>query len=320
MAEDIIDLTEGLYRFMVASEELLIAGRLRKQDAKRAILHQARELAQRFHDSKEWASSRLEGVYENVSTSLSEWIEQLNSRRPTVRSLKDHWTRLGKQYDALVSYVGSLRCTLPRDVALGELKPRNYARNLFHVSLGVIGILLYEFVLSRTATLAIGGGILAIFLFLEVMRKRSAGWNEKLLKVFGKMGRLHETRRVCTSTWYMGGLVIGVFLFPRHAIAMGTLVLAFADPVASLVGKRWGQLKIHADKSLAGTIGFFATSLVMCTLFMWWLVPTVSPTAAVGAAAVISLAGALTELLSTRINDNLTIPLVAGAVATFLIM
>jgi dolichol kinase len=137
--------------------------------------------------------------------------------------------------------------------------------------------------------------------------------------MFFRLGRPGEVKRPCTSTWYLSGLMLGVWLLPKHAIELGTLVLAFGDPAASLAGKRWGRRKLVADKSLAGTLAFFVVSAVLCAAFVWWRVPVASVSQGAWLALAVAAAGALTELGSTRINDNVSIPLVAGLAAALLL-
>jgi dolichol kinase len=186
--------------------------------------------------------------------------------------------------------------------------------------MGVVSISLYEFVFSRTLILIIGGSLLGLFVLLEVLRRQSEWWNERLYhRMFARLARPREAHRPCTSTWYLSGLMIGVVLFPQHAIELGALVLAFGDPAASLVGKRWGQTKIVGDKSLVGTLAFFVVSVLLCAGFLCWRVTAMPLPDVLLVAAAVSAAGALAELVSTRINDNVSIPLVAGAVATFLL-
>jgi dolichol kinase len=113
--------------------------------------------------------------------------------------------------------------------------------------------------------------------------------------------------------------MLGVWLLPKPAIELGTLVLAFGDPAASLVGKRWGKRKLVADKSLAGSLAFFLVSAVLCAAFVWWRVPVDSLWQGARLVLAVAAAGALTELASTKLNDNLSIPLCAGLVAALVL-
>lgn len=100
---------------------------------------------------------------------------------------------------------------------------------------------------------------------------------------------------------------------PRAAILAGLGVLALADPMASLVGARWGQrrLMLGGGRTLEGALAFLAVAaIVVATIaavtggagaFPWRM--------GVGCGAV----GAIVEAWTPSGWDNLTIPLaVAG--------
>jgi dolichol kinase len=187
--------------------------------------------------------------------------------------------------------------------------------------MGVGGVLLYELVFDRPIILAIGGAILAFFVFLDVLRRVSAHWNDRLVqRIFGRISRPAEAHQIPSATWYMAGLVLGVWLLPQHAIELGTLVLALADPTASLVGKRWGRLKIRGDRSAAGTAAFFGAALLAGTVFLSLVRPDLLWPMRLAVAAAVAGAGALTELFSgRRLDDNFTLPLCCGAMAALLL-
>ncbi|MBI4699783.1 MAG: hypothetical protein HY744_01230 [Deltaproteobacteria bacterium] len=316
-AEQIVGLTSGLYGFMLRVEELTEPGRRPTAEGLARLRERALALLAGFAAVRQHLGAQMDATVDQISGALRTMVAELDAEHPIRRRLQAEWRALGAHYETLLEHVRRLRLAVPRSATLGHLKPRNLGRNAFHVGMGVLGIALYEFVLSRTLTLAIGGTLLASFLALELVRRHSVRWNERLWgRIFAPISRPGEAHRTCTSTWYLGGLMIGVWFFPQRAIELGTLVLAFGDPVASLVGKRWGRTKIWADKSLAGTLAFIAVSFGLCTAFICWRLPALGLASALGTAAAVSLAGALAELVSTKLNDNLTIPLVAGLVAT----
>jgi dolichol kinase len=198
-----------------------------------------------------------------------------------------------------------------------HLKPINYARNVFHALTGVTGVLLYQFVLGRTAALAVMLGILSVFGLLEISRRFSARWNDFLVdRVFGMISRPHERHQVNGSTWFLIALVVIVFLYPKSVVTAAVLVLSFADPAASVAGKLWGGKKIMHGKSYVGSLAFLVVAFCVSLPFA-----IASSTILWGffAAAVIALAGTLAELLISRIDDNFAIPIVCATVGYFLL-
>ncbi len=316
MAEGIVQLTSGLYHFMTAAEPELRSERTRTEQATAHLLARAQGLAQRFSQTRQRAGQRLAATVEEVSGNLKALTAELGSRCPRQETLKARWERLAANYEALLAHIRKVRLHVPRGTVLAHIKPGNISRNVFHVSLGVMGVALYEFVLTRGQVLAVGGGILALFIALEVVRHYSSSWNARLHgKFFSKIARPGEEHTVCTSTWYLAAQLLGVFLLSQHAIELGTLALAFGDPVASIVGKRWGKKKLFRDRSYVGTLAFFVMTTVVCTAFLWMVLPDLGLLHRVLIAMAVGAAGAIAEVLSVKVNDNFSIPLVAGAVA-----
>ncbi|MFH2010468.1 MAG: hypothetical protein ABI333_27965 [bacterium] len=322
MAENIIDLTSGLYRFMIASEETILAGRKAAAEAKEHLLLRARQLSQRFGEAGRDAGTRLSDRMGEISVSLRTLVAELDQRRTRERNLTQTWQSLGQQYEALLASIRQLRLTLPAGTRLEHFKPRNYWRNVFHVGMGIFSIALYELMLGRAGVLAVGGSILGLFIFMDVLRRVSPTWNERfVLRTFGKISRPGEAYRIPSATWYLAALLLGVIFLPQHAVELGAVALAVGDPLASLAGKRWGRVKLVGDKSYAGTGAFLLGTFVAASLFLWLVVPGVGLLRSSGIAAVLAGVGAAAELLSgkVRLDDNFSIPLAVGLVAALLL-
>lgn len=87
-------------------------------------------------------------------------------------------------------------------------------------------------------------------------------------------------------------------------------LLTIADPVAELVGKKWGSISrqlVNKQKTVAGSLGFFLTSLLLCII--WLLVYLNNFTFIIIQLLVIPLVTCFAELLSTKGWDNVTVPL-----------
>jgi dolichol kinase len=320
MAEEIIDLTSGLYRFLVAGEATVLAGKRAAEEARARYLERASQLSRRFQEARHNAGERLSVRLDEISASLGRVAAELDARRTRTGTLTETWKGLGKQYEALLHHVRKRRLVVPAGVCLEHIKPRNYSRNLFHVCVGLVSISAYELLLSRAAMIAVGASALGLFIFMDILRRRSAFWNEQFVqRVFGVISRPGEAYRIPSATWYTAALLVGAIFLPQHAVELGALVLALGDPVASLVGKRWGTRKLLGQKSWVGSGAFVVVSFVAATTFLWLVVPGVGLARAVTIATVLSLLGALTELLSRRVDDNFSIPLAVGLMATLLL-
>jgi dolichol kinase len=320
MAEEIIDLTSGLYRFLIAGEATVLEGKRAAEEARARFLHRASHLSQQFQEARRDAGERLDRRFDEISDSLGRVAAELDARRTRTGTLNETWKGLGQQYEALVHHVHKRRLNEDSDVRLEHIKPRNYSRNLFHVGMGLVSILAYELLLTRGQMIILGSSILGAFITMEIMRRSSDFLNEQFVqRVFGMISRPGEAYRIPSATWYLVGLLVGAIFLPRHAVELGALVLAVGDPIASLAGKRWGTRKLLGQKSWAGSGAFVVVSFVATTTFLWLVVPGVGLGRAATIGTALALVGAVTELLSHRVDDNLSIPLAVGLLATLLL-
>jgi len=105
-----------------------------------------------------------------------------------------------------------------------------------------------------------------------------------------------------------------VLLTPHTAACAAVLILALADPVASLVGSRWGRTKLFKDKSLQGSLAFFATGFSAAAAYLLLAGPLAWPLA-LAAAAGMAAVGTLVELFSDSLDDNFTVPVACALTA-----
>ena len=158
----------------------------------------------------------------------------------------------------------------------------------------------------------------AIFGFwLDFQRLKKPNLNEKLTKLFGPIMRRSEKLSFSGLPFYALGAGLTIFLFKEEIAVMSILYLVFADPIASIVGVYMGKDRLLPNKTLQGTVAAFVTCLLASLVFAW-IIGLKSPNLIIflffGA-----IVGALSELLSAfNIDDNLTIPVVSGAVLSLL--
>lgn len=199
-------------------------------------------------------------------------------------------------------------------------RPENLKRSLVHLLSGVFALAVIVLAPDRGWLVAAAGTLAAAAWTMETMRRRSGRVNEALMRFFGPIAHVHEREHVNSATWYSTALLILALLFPPAACAMGVMVLGVADPVAGAVGRRFGTVKLRANRSLEGTVAF----AVAGTLTAW---ATLSFTE-VGAdldhrgvlALIAGVTGALAELFATRVDDNLAIPVGVAALGSAAIL
>jgi dolichol kinase len=100
------------------------------------------------------------------------------------------------------------------------------------------------------------------------------------------------------------------------ASLVALLVLGYGDPMAAIIGRRFGRTKLVNGRSLEGTSAFVVAGGLVGTLALTLCYPTLPFTAALATAFAGAFVGSLAELFSRRIDDNFSIPLTAAAAAT----
>jgi dolichol kinase len=197
-------------------------------------------------------------------------------------------------------------------------RPSNHTRSLFHVASGAVALGLIRFMPTRGWLVAVAAAFGLAAWSMEIARRRSEAINERLMRFFGPVAHPDERYRVNSSTWYVTALVLLASLAPAYAAEIGVLVLAVADPAAAFLGRRFGRVRLRNGRTLEGTLAFFAVGAI--ATFGWLSLTTLValPTSTkLALAAAGAAAGAVTELGSSRVDDNFSIPIVvAASVAT----
>ena len=92
------------------------------------------------------------------------------------------------------------------------------------------------------------------------------------------------------------------------------LTMAICDPMAALIGKNfpWGRYRIGKDgKTLSGSFAFFLSSCLLSYILLSTLNTHGDVTNILAASIYIGVATAITEAISVKGLDNITIPFVA---------
>jgi dolichol kinase len=197
-----------------------------------------------------------------------------------------------------------------------SLAPLRVARTLFHASMGVLAVVMYQFVLTRAQCVGVLTSLLVVFGTLEIGRRFSPKMNDFLMaKIFGLISRPNEAHRLNSATWYLLALLIVTPLFSKEAVIAGILALAFGDPAAAWFGKRLGRVKLYRQKSYAGTAAFIMVAFSISALFLCNVASPMPIGSRLLACLAAAVTGALAELFTTRFDDNFSVPLAATLAA-----
>lgn len=175
-------------------------------------------------------------------------------------------------------------------------------RRIVHAITGtVIFVAVTQLYLSESLIIT---GLSVLFLILlasDLVRLRVPHLNILFFRFFQILVSPRESQSIASSTWYILGALIAIVLFPISAALSGILVLAWADPTASYLGRRWGK-RSFLGGTLVGTTAF----LVVAVLILSVRHPL---TIAIPSACLITLV----ERLAWPLDDNLVLaPACAG--------
>ncbi len=179
-------------------------------------------------------------------------------------------------------------------------------RKIWHFSF-VWAPLAYYHALSRETAVRLSLAAFLLFLLLDLVRLNWRKGNEIAYRYFSCLLREGEKRTLTTAVYFALSCLICALFFERRVAVLSILLLCVGDPVAALVGSRYGSIRI-LNKSLQGSLACFVVGFLVSLCF-------VPPVIAFWAA----LTATFFELISSRLNDNLSIPIFTGLMVTSLL-
>jgi diacylglycerol kinase (CTP) len=198
------------------------------------------------------------------------------------------------------------------NITLSGLKNRSdlhVARKIWHMSCVFTMFSAWTFLPYWVSmTLLIVGWLL--FVPADFLRQKNAKINRSLMNVFRPIMRSSELNRLAGTTYLITGTLLVALFFNKGVVALSLLFLAFADPIASYVGIKYGKDKLFGHKSVQGFFAAFVVCAVLCYAFLFYYqvqeyILMVSLLA--------GLIGALAELIPiAKLDDNFTMPVVSS--------
>lgn len=236
-----------------------------------------------------------------------EALPQDTHDRPSLVALR---TRVQPSYEAIVRELAQERVSVP------SLRPTNYARNVLHLGSAAAGIAALELLPSWSWATGVALAVAITGWTLEITRTRSEAVNAFCMRLFGRTAHPHEAHRVNSATWYSTALVILSLTQALVPCLVALCVLGVGDPAAAIIGRRFGRTPIVHGRTLEGTLAFVLAGGLAALGYVMLMHPSTPLLFATLAALGGATAGAIAELVSRRVDDNLSIPLAACAGAS----
>lgn len=195
----------------------------------------------------------------------------------------------------------------------------HWKRKVFHVLGCSSAGLTYALTSVTTLEAIMCLGLVAIFFVpADILRFFVPSLNKRVKEDLGFLMRDYELDGLSGSSWFFLAGIITIAIFPKWPAVLAIQFLAFGDPIASLVGVKWGKTKLPGGKSLEGSLALFGLCTIAGLVILLPLTPLSFATALI-ISSVTALAAAFAEWLPIKkLDDNFRMPLIAGAVATLM--
>lgn len=179
-------------------------------------------------------------------------------------------------------------------------------RALVHIAVG-LAISVTAFFLPRGIMLLVLGLAALGVLLIDLIRLREPGFNAWFCRFLQPFLRDYEATRLLGASFLIVASLVVYTVFNLQIAVLAISFLAIGDPLARLVGERFGRWKLFR-KNIEGLLACLIVCLATASIWRYagLSVPlAVALTGAVGAT--------IAESLPIAIDDNLTIPLLSGA-------
>ncbi|AAW41406.2 hypothetical protein CNBA8100 [Cryptococcus deneoformans B-3501A] len=224
-------------------------------------------------------------------------------------------------------------------------------RKTFHSSIGFLTLYLNHLTPPSLSPLLVVLSTLLVFVLVTDLPRLwfpASRYAELWEACVGFLMRESEREKVNGVVWYLIGVIFVLGLYPRDVGVVAILLLSWADTTASTLGRLWGRytpplpshvpgirfLPFAPRKSLAGFLAAAVTG-VLITVGFWggsgaaektvgygggeWKVLTEGVWGSKGigmglTAGVVGVGGAVVEALDLGLDDNVTLPILSGAI------
>jgi len=175
-------------------------------------------------------------------------------------------------------------------------------RKTVHLSglLIVVGYTILFHFFSANIAILVMTALLLILLEIEYIRIEH---KPRITSMFDGVFRHHEKDNISGAAFLVISCIICFSAFNYWVAVLALFMTVFGDLFAALFGKVFGKTKLHNNKTVIGTSAGFAANFAVGALTIPGFLIVTLPMA---------LVATITELLTNKLDDNLTVPLFSG--------
>ncbi len=205
-----------------------------------------------------------------------------------------------------------------QNIGMARRSDIHFMRRFWHILVGTICLFLYYY--FHTSIMLWGEISLGIAIFgflIDFYRLKNESLNLWLSKNFGPLMRRSEKLSFSGLPFYALGVGLSILFYESHIAILSILFLIYADPIASIIGVKFGRERLLPNKTLQGTLAAFLTALLIAIVYL--AINKIHSPNIILFCFLGAIAAAISELMSSfNIDDNLTIPVVSGLFLTLL--
>lgn len=193
-------------------------------------------------------------------------------------------------------------------------KDYQWGRRLFHLLGGTLIGVAYLLYFNHIQIIHILGLFASLAYVMDQVRVQYPELSSLFTPINRLFLRAEEELKESAAVPYVMATLLCIITFPKIIALFAIFTLAISDPLASIVGIRFGRHPITHNRTVEGTIAFFI-STALIGHYLFYTQTHISLFGVVALPLCIAFLVTLVDFLPHRLDDNITIPLSTAAIS-----